>query len=248
MGQGLDGQIPPVRIDSDTKCAFLRGARCDIALAVGRGLFETGLSPRFPPGLRCRGIDDGYAIDYTDRRDRRAYHGGIDIPAPFGTSIVVAASGVVVSKSEGERGRRGREVILRHSPDDTGLPVWTYTQYAHLDEMPDLEIGQHVEMGNVIGPTGNSGNGSETRRPAVHFAAWFSEIPAFAIVASVVIPVDGHWMDPIALYRGGSSFDSAVMKALPGSEKQVDIPVMIEDGSVFPPGTKVIWPYACAHS
>ncbi len=136
-------------------------------------------------------------------------------------------------------------------PEDTGLPIWTDTGYAHLDDMPDLELGQRVALGEIIGPTGNSGIGgkkreqSTRRRPAIHFSAFSAETGTYAIHRGVVIPAQGRWVDPIALYRGEMPLDSVAMKALPEIEKAVPIAVMFEDGEVFPAGTKFVWPYMC---
>ena len=59
------------------------------------------------------------------------------------------------------------------------------------------------------------------------------------------MPLDGRWVDPIALYRGQMPLDSAAMKALPESEKSVPIAVMYEDGEVTPAAAKFVWPYMC---
>ncbi|NKB57404.1 MAG: peptidoglycan DD-metalloendopeptidase family protein [Alphaproteobacteria bacterium] len=246
--EGRDNRVSRDAIDRETMCGIARGRRCDIDLAVDRGLIETGLTPRFPAGFDCRDIDEAWAISYTHKRDREAYHGGIDMPAPFGTPIVAVASGRVVAKSMGERGHRGIEIILRHSPEDTGLPVWVYTQYAHFDEMPKQQVGQRVQRGEVLGPTGNSGKtglSGKERRPAIHFAAWFSPSPKFFAGRRKVVPVDGKWLDPLALYRKKPPFDSYSLRVLSEGEKQVSIPIMLEDGTVYPADTKLIWPYRC---
>ena len=158
----------------------------------------------------------------------------------------------MVARFEGRETHRGRELILRHSPQDTGLPVWVYTQYAHFDEMPKQEVGQRVRMGEVLGPTGNSGKPGNSpkrvrreRRPAIHFAVWLSNDPRYVPLWRKVIPVGGYWMDPIALYRKGPPFDSRSMKALPEDGKQVPVSVMTKGGKVIPPGAKVVWPYLC---
>ncbi|MDP7503606.1 MAG: M23 family metallopeptidase [Nitrospinota bacterium] len=245
-GATLDGQVTEDALDEETLCGIGRGRSCDIQVAVKRGLFETGLEPAFPENLDCPGIDEAWAIDYTYKRDREQYHGGIDMPTSYGTPIIAAAAGTVVGKYEGRRTMRGREIILRHSPEDTGLPVWTYTQYAHFDEMPKREVGERVRMGEVLGPTGNSGRqGRRERRPAIHFAVWFSADSRYVPRRRKIIPVKGFWMDPIALYRGGPPFDSNSMKALPEGEKRVPVSVMTKDGKVTPPGAKVVWPYYC---
>ncbi len=253
--QALDGATTPDALDRATKCGIGRIRKCDIQVAVGRGLFETGLRPKFPDGLDCREIDEAWAIDYSSKRDRENYHGGIDMPAPYGTPIIAAAAGTVVGLFNVAESYRGIEVVLRHSPEDTGLPVWTYTQYAHFEKMPKLVLGQRVKMGEVLGPTGNTGRGrkagvqSRTRRPAIHFAVWFTDSPLFVNLRDrIIVPVDSYWMDPNALYRQKPPFDSASMKALPGDEKSVPIPVMLEDGTLIPADTKLVWPYMCSKS
>ena len=176
------------------------------------------------------------------------------MPAPFGTPMIAVAAGTVVGRYRGENSFRGMEIILRHSPEDTGLPLWIYTQYAHFDEMPKHQLGQRVRMGEVLGPTGNSGKtpsrrpSGKERRPAIHFAVWYSTSPKYFAARNKVIPVDGYWMDPNALYRKKPPFDSHSMKALPEADKEVLIPVMLEDGEVIPADTKMVWPYKCKRS
>lgn len=246
-----DGRTTMNALDHGTLCGIGRGRGCDPKLAIQRGLFETGLRPRFPEGAKCRGIDEGWAISYTYKRNREAYHGGIDMPVPWGTSIIAAAAGTVVGKFRGDGNARGKELIIRHSPEDTGIPLWIYTQYGHFDQMPAQRIGQRVALGEVLGPTGNSGIDPRTkqqstrRRPAVHFAVFFSENGKYAALDDTIIPVEGYWMDPNALYRKKGPFDSAAMKALPAAEKQVPISIMFDDGTLDPAATKMVWPYAC---
>jgi murein DD-endopeptidase MepM/ murein hydrolase activator NlpD len=165
--------------------------------------------------------------------------------------MIAAAAGTVVAKYAGEASFRGIEIVLRHSPEETGIPLWIYTQYAHFSEMPALEVGQRVRMGEVLGPTGNTGIGrtgrqSGKRRPAIHFAVFYSTSDRYGDVLDRIIPVDGHWMDPVALFRKALPLDSASMKALPEPEKQVPISILFDDGEVFPAGSKIVWPYACA--
>ena len=232
-------------------CAIGRWPDCDIQQATARGLFETGLSPVFPAQAECRGIDEGYAISYAAKRGgREPYHGGIDMPAPWGTPIIAAASGTVVGKFQGERSFRGIEIVLRHSPDDTGIPLWIYTQYAHCSEMPTLDLGQRVRMGDRLCPTGNTGIGmtgmqSNRRRPAIHFAAFFSTSEQYMVMRNVIIPAEGHWMDPVGLFRKTLPLDSGAMKALPEAEKPIPISIMFDNGDTFPADTRIVWPYTC---
>ena len=65
-------------------------------------------------------------MDYSaKRKGKKSYHGGIDMPAPFGTPIYAAANGTVVGKFLGENNLRGIEIVLRHSPQDTGLDIFS---------------------------------------------------------------------------------------------------------------------------
>ena len=176
------------------------------------------------------------------------------MPAPFGTPMIASAAGTVVGKYVGKNSYRGKEIILRHSHEDTGIPLWIYTQYAHFDKMPNFEVGQRVEMGEVLGPTGNSGRGRKPnqqhkkRRPAIHFAVWFSNNPHYVALSDKIIPVDGQWMDPNALFRKKLPLDTHSLKALPKVEKRVPISVMIGDGKTIPPDAKIVWPYMCSRS
>ncbi len=144
-------------LDEKTLCGIGRMRKCSISDAVKLGMLATGMGPRFPTGAKCLGIDDYWALDYSFKRNRTSYHGGIDMPAGWGTPIIAAADGSVVAIYQGDKSARGIELVLRHSPKDTGLPFWTYTQYAHLDRTPDLKIAQRVYRGQILGPTGNSG-------------------------------------------------------------------------------------------
>ncbi len=245
-GPGVAGLPDPV-----TRCAIGRFRDCDIRHAIERGLVETGLVPRFPDQARCRGIDEGFAISYSHKRDREQYHGGIDIPAPSGTPIIAAADGTVVAKYQGLASFRGIELVVRHAPEDTGLPAWVYTQYAHFSELPAVQVGERVRRGQRLGPTGNTGIGrtgrqSQRRRPAIHFGAFYSDRADYVDAQERIIPLEGHWMDPLALWRGKPPLDSASLQALPAADKEVNVAVVLEDGSVLPQGARIVWPYACA--
>ncbi|WP_039852304.1 peptidoglycan DD-metalloendopeptidase family protein [Hylemonella gracilis] len=218
------------------------------------GLFETGLGPQFPKEASCLGIDDYFALPYNYKRSSSgARHGGMDMPAAWDTPILAAADGTVVGMYGADNSQRGREIVLRHAPEDTGLPVWLYTQYAHLNQAPTLKLGQRVRMGDLVGLTGNSGLSAQGdrpttgRRPAIHYAAWFSDSRRYADTGAAIVPEHGFWLDPNGIYRGGPPFDSASLKALPENEKFVLIPVMYTDGTTQPANTRLIWPYTCTH-
>lgn len=250
-------QIEVRKLSRDLRCAITRFSKCEdgVELAKQRGLIETGLAPLFPEGSLCQGVDESYAMSYTEKAGREASHGGIDIPAAFDVPILAAAAGTVVGIFDEEEGNaRGRTLVLRHTPEDTGLPFWTYTEYAHFNAMPKFLVGQRVRMGEILGPTGNSGNGvgkkgatkhRNNRRPGIHFAVYYAQDPRFAVWESYAIPFDGNWMDSNAFYRNMPPYDSESMKSLPAENKFVPIPVLYADGDTNPPATKRIWPYPC---
>ena len=145
-----------------------------------------------------------------------------------------------------EGNRKGIEVMLRHTPEQTGLPFWTYSQYTHLREMSPLLIGAHVEMGQEIGKTSNTGKmGRRIRRDALHLAIVYSERPEWSNDGRVVTPKEGYFMDPNAFYRLQPPYDSQSMLRLPGDQKTVPVPYMKTDGAFVPTETKRIWPYPC---
>ncbi len=78
-------------------------------------------------------------------------HAGIDIPAPSGTNIYAAKSGVVIhaAKGTGSSWSYGNYVIVSHSDG-------TSTLYAHMSRIGCKE-GQTVRQGDVVGYVGTTG-------------------------------------------------------------------------------------------
>ena len=200
----LDGFVPPNQISDEIRKMVGKykggGGAENVAVQKARGVIETHLTPDFINGGICPEIDsEKWAIDYTHKRRRAALHKGIDIPQPRGTPIVAVADGVVVAKFENKNNRKGIEVMLRHTPLQTGLPFWTYSQYTHLQEMSPLPIGARVRMGDEVGKTANTGKmGKRIRRDTLHFAILYSEYPEWSNDGVVVTPKNGYFMDPNA--------------------------------------------------
>jgi LysM repeat protein len=86
-------------------------------------------------------------------------HTGIDYRANIGTPVVAAASGTVaVADESGWNGGYGRTALLSHSNGMT-------TRYGHMNDVI-VRGGQHVEQGQVIGYSGNTGRSTG---PHLHF-------------------------------------------------------------------------------
>lgn len=216
------------------------------------GLVKTGLDPIYPKQARCREVASHFA-DTTrydgSRRLAEAYHGyhsGIDISAPEGTPLVAIADGVVTDKLEGGR-LVGIQITLRHSPQDTGLPVWIYSKYRHLEEMPKLEAGDRVTMGQVIALSGKTGTVGGHYRvsgyPHLHMAV-FKGTDQYFLGKGGAVPVDGEFLDPLAVFFG-APLDNHRIAALPADRKRFPIPYKTTDGRVVPEGTRLIWPFMC---
>ncbi|MDP7667957.1 MAG: M23 family metallopeptidase [Rhodospirillales bacterium] len=247
----LDGFVPPSEIDDEIRKMVGKynggGGRENVAIQKARGVIETHLYPEFIGGGDCPGIDsEKWAIDYSGKRGKEALHKGVDIPQPRGTPVRAVADGVVVGRFMNEGRKDGIAVVLRHTPEQTGLTFWTYSRYTHLQGMSPLPIGTETKMGDEVGKTSNTGEmGRRVRRDALHLAIYYSARPEWSNDEVMVTPKDGYFMDPNAFYRLQPRYDSQSMLRLPGDQKNVPVPYMGRDGTLEPPDTKRIWPYVC---
>ena len=249
--EAIDGYVSPEAIDDTIRKMVGKykggGGKKNVAIQKARGVIETGLYPTFLNNTNCPEIDsEKWAIDYSQKRRKAALHKGIDIPQPRGTPILAISDGVVIGRFINDDNKKGIEVMLRHTPQQTGLKFWTYSQYTHLLEMSPLQTGTAVKMGDQIGQTSNTGvMGKKVRRDALHFAVLYSPHPEWANDGAVITPKDGYFMDPNAFYRQTPPYDSPALVKLPRAEKATPTPYMKNDGTFEPPTTKRIWPYRC---
>jgi murein DD-endopeptidase MepM/ murein hydrolase activator NlpD len=99
---------------------------------------------------------------FNDARAEGRRHDAIDIMAPLGTAVVVAAPGRVEKLF---LSRAGGNTVYVRSPDGRILYY-----YAHLDRYaPGLHEGQAVLQGLRLGTVGYSGN-ADPAAPHLHFA------------------------------------------------------------------------------
>ena len=238
-------KVGPDALDHVTKGAFFAKLE-QMDLQRQRGLLESGLEPVYPDGVFCPKIDHPFGEPWRGPVPNRI-HSGADIPAAWDEPLHAMADGEVVAVFGEDSGKsfRGRQVIMRHTPDDTGLPVYIYTLNSHFNADPDVQVGQRLKMGDYIGPNGKSGVPGRKREPHNHLTVNFSSSPNYTVIKGLVIPVDGHFIDPVALFRGKMPIDTHAMLALPEGERQVKIAYKDEDGNIHPPDAKIIWPFVC---
>ena len=250
--QNLNGFVSPSTIDLEIfRMAGIipgRPTSKDVKIQKKRGMIRLGMKPKFYENGKCKKCDDCWAIDYTNKRQGTpALHKGRDLPMPFNTPVLAMADGMVVGMFKNERSRKGVEVVLRHTPEQTNLPFYTYTQYTHFNKWPlDLKIGQNVKVGDVLGPNGNSGKmGKRARRPALHFAVFKSESPNWSSFKRGFLVKDGYWMDPVTFFKKTGPYDHKKIKKLDKKEKKILIGYKTNGGKLIPNNTKKIWPFSC---
>ena len=93
-----------------------------------------------------------------------AFHAGLDIAAPWGTSVHAPADGVVVKA--GPANGYGREMVIDHGAGIT-------TVYGHMSAFA-VVAGQTVKQGQVIGYVGSLGRSTG---PHLHYEVRVNDIP-----------------------------------------------------------------------
>lgn len=158
-----------------------------VALVVAVGLVALALGPLTSPSsadaqndftvivFPHSSTDVRFSNDWGDPRPDDRTHEGTDIFSPRGSGIVAVADGFVTGM--GSRERSGYYINIRHGNG------WT-SHYFHLNNdsigtdngkggrttafAPDIEVGDFVFAGQVIGYVGDSGNAEHTT-PHTHF-------------------------------------------------------------------------------
>lgn len=106
-------------------------------------------------------IEDGrMSSNYGIRKDpfskKKTFHGGIDIAAPKGTSVLASASGEVVFA--GKKGGYGNLIVIKH--------ILGYeSRYGHLSKIR-VKVGALIKKGELIGDVGSTGRSTG---PHLHF-------------------------------------------------------------------------------
>lgn len=98
-------------------------------------------------------------------RGRGRTHEGIDILAPKGTNVYSTTEGLVYSMKHSVLG--GKNVWILG-------PGGAFHYYAHLDaHKEDLQVGDYVNQGDLIGYVGNTGNARHTS-PHLHYGIYLN--------------------------------------------------------------------------
>ena len=220
------------------------------------GLFNTGVVTIYPQDIRCLEVKsffgDKTRYDGSQRtlRGYHGYHSGFDISADEGTPLVAIADGEVVHKYTGGK-LVGNQIFLRHTPEDTGLPIWVYSKYKHFRELPALEIGDRVKMGQALGASGKTGTtgGHFGRRgyPHLHLSLYGADSGEYRSIEKTVLPEGVRFLDPAAIYlmNDNQVYDNHGIRALPKEKKTIQVPYMTSTGTVVPADSRLIWPVLC---
>lgn len=108
------------------------------------------------------GVEAGQLYDSFDEARGKRRHEAIDIPAKKGTPVIAVDDGKVVKLF---LSKPGGLTVYQFDP---GEKVAYY--YAHLDAYaPDLEEGQQLKRGDLVGYVGSTGNANPAA-PHLHFA------------------------------------------------------------------------------
>jgi murein DD-endopeptidase MepM/ murein hydrolase activator NlpD len=109
-------------------------------------------------GVAARGVAD----TWHGARSEGRKHEGIDIFAKRGTTVVAATEGIVLRVGSN---RLGGQVVWVLGPGGQRH------YYAHLDRYADIENGQRVRAGTVLGYVGTTGNAAGTP-PHLHYGIY----------------------------------------------------------------------------
>ena len=220
---------------------------------IGQIPIPSGLEAVFPEKAHCIKISSPFGsrtrYDGSLRPKNRlgGRHGGIDLSLDEGTPLLAIGGGTVMTKGEGAQ-MEGFYLWLRHPPEQTGLSYWVYTKYQHLRSIPEIDVGEEVALGQVIGYSGKTGtiggHYGENGYPHLHLTTMKGSSGDIQIGKGVQISPGLDNIDPLVIYSDAASRSKKPMFS-ETSDKTVLIPYMTSDGRFWPLGTRVIWPVAC---
>lgn len=101
-------------------------------------------------------VNSGYGSRTSPWSAKSEFHSGLDIGAPVGTPVKSPAPGTVVFA--GVNAEYGQTLIIEHGNETKSL-------YGHLSRL-NVAVNQHVQRGDVVALTGNTGRSSG---PHLHY-------------------------------------------------------------------------------
>lgn len=150
----------------------------ELAAQISNVVSESGFQWPLPSGYNTLSSLFGGRIHPITGKPNN--HTGIDVPAPGGTSIYAAKSGVVTISVK--QGSYGNYVVISHSDG-------TSTLYAHMSKRA-VSVGQTVKQGQVIGYVGTTGSSTGNH---LHFE----------------VRVNGIRKDPVNYYKDKTLYASS---------------------------------------
>ena len=119
----------------------LRGKGAVTPMAVGHYAWPI-------PASAQQKLSSGYGPRANPFGGKSEFHGGIDISAPIGTSVLATADGTITKA--GQDSHYGKFISIAH-------PDGSVSQYGHLS-MQSVHEGQQVRRGQIIGAVGATGH------------------------------------------------------------------------------------------
>ena len=216
----------------------------------------SGLSVVFPDGYACEPIASPFAsptrYDGSRRRGDRnsGLHGGFDLSLKTNTPLLAIADGEVIAFGEGGR-LEGIYLWLLHTPEDTGTRYHVFSKYQHLSALPNLRVGERVKAGKVValsGATGTAGGHYGVNGyPHLHLTTFYGPSGEYEIkgmFGSMVSGKDARLDDPLILYLQDFR-DLSEVRHLPEARRIAYPAAVRDDGNIYPPGSKTVWPVSC---
>ena len=119
-------------------------------------------------------------------------HFGVDLAAACGTEVVAIGEGRVTAVDSPVFGAGPHTLMIDH-------PNGYASFYGHLLQRPDLEIGQEVEAGEVVGLSGDP-DGTCTSRPHLHLE--IRSTPGYNRAYNPILLIAADW-EALARFGGG---------------------------------------------
>ena len=220
----------PTQGRSITFLAFLALALAAPSTVLGAG--GTSATPIPKPRQMVRGEASGYRLPFATGLEvpieqgwnTRYSHNGrsayaYDFGLHLGTPVLAAASGVVAFTHTGETRCGGSELRNKANVVTINHPDGSATQYGHLSTV-DVEVGDVVWAGRVIGTSGNTGYTG--CMPHLHFAR---QVQGSLVTRSLPVYFQG--------YEGAQFVSGEVIQANPPQDcaKVLDMAIADDDAT-----------------